>query len=279
MTERSTYEDRDELLSAFIDGALSAPETERLRDRLAAEPHLAERLRVLEAANAKIKHRYDAILTEPIPGRLRALIDRAEVASVSAREGDPPANAPSPARDSNVVGFRPPRRATIRWTLPFAAAAGIAFAIGLGLGVLLPREPGGGEVTLAAAAGGVPAGSALHDLLESAPSAAARELVPGLSATPQLTFKALNGSYCRELELTSAQGRTDALACRDDGAWRLDVVSFEADAATHDDALFRPATETRTPVDDAVDAAIDGPPLGPDEERALIARGWQSRAP
>ncbi|HUQ52151.1 MAG TPA: hypothetical protein VM692_08005, partial [Gammaproteobacteria bacterium] len=117
-------------------------------------------------------------------------------------------------------------------------AAGIALAIGVGIGLLLNPRDASNPLEVAADAGTVARGTALFDVLEAAPSAEARELAAGVTATPVLTFGTGSGDYCRELEVASPRGATQLLACRRDGDWRLVLASYAPIAAS--DGVYRP---------------------------------------
>ena len=251
MAEHSSASSDDEALSALIDGALPSDEAAALRARMKREPGLAARFAAMERANRAVGDAYRGVVDEPLPERVLELL--------RARG----------ARDGNVVdlGARRQRRALPAW-LPQAAAAGVALAIGLGLGFGLGQRsentPGG----VLAATGPVAQGSPLHDLLESAPSGERREL-DGATAEARFTFRAQGGDWCRELTVSSGTSRNAAVACRRDGGWRVDLVGVEAAGGE----VYRPAGDD-APLREAVDALIDGEPLEPDAERALVARGW-----
>ena len=250
MTE-STNRD-DDALSALIDGVLPSDEAAELRARLERDPALAARLAAMERANRAVRDAYRGVVDEPLPERVLDLL-----------------RAPQ-TRASNVVDLdaRRARRALPAW-LPQAAAAGIALAIGLGLGFGLgQRSEQSPSAGLLASTGPVAPGSALHELLESVPSGEARAL-DGTTAEARFTFRTQGGDWCRELAVSSNAARNAAVACRRDGGWRVELVGIEAAAGE----VYRPA-DGDSPVREAVDALIDGEPLEPDAERALVERGW-----
>jgi hypothetical protein len=247
----------DEALSALLDGALSAADTERLRERLARDAALEERLRTLGRANEAVRRTYSGVVDEPLPARMLELLA-----------------APNEGR-GNVTELPSRKRAPSWFALPLAAAASVALAIGLALGALLPRTPGSDTWGLVSTGGSVARGTPLDDVLQRVPSAATRALSAQVSATPRLTFGTADGAYCRQLDLTSAQGAAEMLACRRDSGWRLEVVSFTAEGPGAD-GLYRPAAGPSTPIDAAIDARIEGAPLDAEAERELIERSWSN---
>ena len=255
MTEHIESPSDDEALSALIDNSLSSERAAALRNRLAREPALAARFAAMQRANNAFRNAYRDVVDEPLPERTLDLL-----------------RAPR-ASGGNVVELeaRRRRRALPTW-FPQAVAAGLALAVGLGLGFSLgQRSIETASAGLLAATGMVDPNSPLHEFLESVPSGAARALGTA-TAEARFTFRAIDGDWCRELTLTSATASNNALTCRRDGAWRIDLVGV----APATGELYRPASATDAPFQQAIDAVIDGDPLEPDAERALLDRAWQA---
>ena len=251
MAEHPSPSRDDEALSALIDGALPSDEAAALRARMQREPDLAARFAAMQSANRAVGEAYRDVVDEPLPERVLELL-----------------RAPQ-AEQGNVValGARRQRRA-LPASLPLAAAASVALAIGLGLGFGLSQHLENRSGGLLAATGPVEPGSALHALLESAPSGERRD-VDGATAEARFTFRTQGGDWCRELAVGSGPARNAAVACRRDGQWRVDLVGIEVAAGE----VYRPAGGD-SPLREAVDALIDGEPLEPAAERALVERGW-----
>ena len=252
MTEHTSSSSDDDALSALIDGALPRDEADALRARIARDPQLAARLGAMERANRAVRDAYRDVVDEPLPQRVLELLRTPQ----------------SHVADVVDLDARRRRRGIPAW-LPQAAAAGVALAIGLGLGFGFgQRSSDAPAAGVLAATGPVAPGSPLEALLESVPSGEPREL-DGATAEARFTFRAQNGEWCRELAVSSGTSRNAAVACRRDGGWRVDLVGVEAAGGE----VYRPAGGD-APLREAVDALIDGEPLEPDAERALVARGW-----
>jgi hypothetical protein len=254
MTEHTSFSTDDDALSALIDGTLPPDEDAALRARLEREPALAARLAAMELANRAVRDAYRGVVDEPLPQSVLELL-----------------RAPQ-AHAGKVVAFEAHkrRRALSAW-FPQAAAAGIALAVGLSLGFGFGQRSSDLPAASAlVATGAVPSGSPLHELLESVPSGERRRLDAAATAEARLTFRAVDGDWCRELMATSAQQASVGLACRRDAGWRLELVGIAAAGGE----LYRPAGAD-APFQEAVDALIDGEPLEADAERALLANGWQ----
>lgn len=244
----------DEALSALLDGSLPDDEAAALEARLAREPEYAARFEAMRRADRAVRDAYRGVADEPLPERVLDLLR------------EPRAGAGG----DRVIAFeRRLRRGAPAWW-PHALAAGIALAVGVGLGFGLGQRAGE-PPTLLAAAATIPAGSALHELLESAPSGVARPLGGAATAEARFTFRAQDGDWCRELGVVTPSASNAAIACRRGGAWRVELVG----TAAAGNATYRPAG-AEAPFQEAVDALIDGEPLEPDAERALLANGWAS---
>jgi hypothetical protein len=258
-----TFTDDDELLSAHIDGALPPDRAALLERRLEAEPALARRLKQLERANSAVRDAYAPIAAEPLPQRVLDLIDA----------------APKTARsDADVVDLAA-RRGTrgLRFApLPTSLAAGVALAIGLALGYVVASRGPEPDVALIARAGAIAPG-ALHEVLETAASATTRDIGRGVSVTPVLTFRSVDGDYCRQVDIAGPGGGGEAVACRRDGYWDFKTVSFSLAIMPTTDG-FRPASRSSV-IDAAIDERIEGDPLDTSAEEALIEQGWARQEP
>ena len=98
--------------------------------------------------------------------------------------------------------------------------------------------------------------------------------VLGGEAEMALSFKAEDGVTCRQFRLTSTHGASDALACRQDGEWRL-----RAQVALGADGLggYRTAgaAEAQSALDVVVDAMGAVVVLDADEESEAIKNDWR----
>lgn len=258
----------DERLIAYLDGEL-APELMRDFDQaLARDSELQERVRQLRESGALVRQAFDAPLYQEVPARLLAAIERA-----SAPEGQVVdlASAPSDRRFSRSAG----------WGM--ALAASIALCIGLLGGTQLGGLIGNGtssDDSYALALGAVP-DRILRTALDTKPSGTSiswqgqESKVLG-EIKPLLTFRDVDGRYCREYQVVAGDGSTSALgmSCRQgDGQWR-GVLTIAA--AMQPDGAYVPASRASS---DALDAAVDdlmsGIPLSQAEEATLIGNGWR----
>jgi len=238
----------DEALSALLDGALSADEEATLRSRLSAEPALARRLEELRRVDEVVRGAYATIADQPTP---RPIVDLVR-------------------GEARIIPWSGARRLAT----PFAAVTGLAAGLVIAFLALRGGAPPG-PPGLLADRGVVEVRSPLHDVLETLPSGETRDLGHAWSASPRLTFRSTEGLPCRRVELAGAHGSIDAVVCRKDGAWRAELIGYASEQKVASDGLYHPATGgAPSRVDDAINSMIRGAPLGRDDERDWIRRGW-----
>ena len=248
----------DELLSAYLDGELPRAEAEELARRLAREPALSERLEELRTMNSAAAAAFRAFDERPMPMRVRELLGEDEA------EGRP----------SNVVPLRQAHRLGRFLQLPVALAASIALVAGLWLGSL----PGDGVAPDGAVyASRIAEGSALHAAFDRVASGEVIELGGDQRAAPRLTFLSEGGAWCRQVRVTGGPAPADTLACRRNGEWEMELVTFGPAMGAPDGGPYGQASAGAAP---AMRAALEGlmgreRPLGRAEEADVIGRGWQ----
>lgn len=236
----------DEQLSAFIDGELSAADTDALAKEIEADAALAVRVERLGAANAAFIAAASEIDERPMP---------AGVAKVLA------------APVATVIPFR--ARATT-WLSEHRALAASILCAAVAAGVVSGLKP---EEDFAPKADGlILASSPLHQALEKGATGEAVLVKAGVTATPRLTFASDSGTFCRQFDVSSERGLTTAIACREDKAWRTQVAVFGRPASAGD---YQTASGAKSPALEAfIDQHIEGAALDAGQEKAAIAKGW-----
>ncbi len=263
------FTDDDVLLSAWLDGELPAEQADALTARLAREPALAARLETLRSADEIFSTAYSPVADEPVPEHIVALLTGPAGAAQS--------NDNRESAGANVVPFPRPFVAQL-FTMPSAMAAGIALMFGFLLAyVMAPQLRDQGDAGLAQLSAFIGPDDPLYGILERSPGGAATEVAPGRRALARMSFRSLDGDYCRQLDVGDARGTTYALACRREEGWQVALAGFhDGPLIVDDEAVYRPASgPAATLFDLAVDELIDGDVLSAEEEQVLIEQRWQ----
>jgi hypothetical protein len=240
-----------EELMAYADGALDAERRRALDAAIASDAALRARVEALRAQRERVESAYASVIGEPVPARLRALLDDAPKASAVVVDL-------AAARAHNAE--RPPARAWgwMQW-------GGMAASVLLGLLIGLQFAPrGDGGVLVAERGGRLVAGATLARALDTQLASHAQGAV-----TVQLSFIDKSGRYCRTFSSAGVAG----LACRDATAWAL-LVAAPAPAQTPM-AMRQAATALPRAVLDAVDQRIDGNALNAAQERDAREHDWK----
>jgi hypothetical protein len=228
----------DAKLMAFADGELSAEERAAVERALSDDAGLREKLAAHRTLRARLSGAYDTVLDEPVPAQLMA-----------AAQG-------APAREAEVVDLGARRRAA--WTAREwgAMAASLAGGLIIGFGVMNAQAP-----LIAVTADGMSARGALAQALDTQlASDDAGAVRIGLS------FRAVDGGYCRTFELT--ERGTSGVACRDTNGWD---VAMTAAAGAQGEIRMAGASEA---VLNVVATMIDGDPLDAEDEAQARDAGW-----
>jgi hypothetical protein len=146
--------------------------------------------------------------------------------------------------------------------------AGKAIAAAVILGVVLvqwmvPSYQGG------------PAWPAVANVLDKQPSGEGYQVTSDTTLTPRLTFRSQSGDWCRQFRLDTANSAYEQIACRNKaGDW--EQIARVAAESSPGKATYKAASGGNV-LDDTLDQMMAGAPIGPDEERALLAHQWKGR--
>lgn len=228
-----------ETLMAYADGELDDVTAKRIERAIAEDPELARQVEAHRALKARLAAHFAPVVEEPVPERLRALLETNVADFAAAKE----------------------KRERLRWILPagnFAAMAA-TLVVGLLVGQAIDLNPspigGSGSGTLVAQAG---LARALDTQLASAqPRDAATRI--------GLTFRDRSGAVCRTFEGQAFAG----VACRSGTGWQLRQVMSGAAQATD----YRQAGSAETL--EAAEAMMADGPFDAEAERAARDGGWK----
>lgn len=240
------------LLRAFVDGELDADAAAQVQARLARDERAARFVQRERALRARLNASYDPVLDEPLPERLLAALGKAAPAANDAQARAPVLQLAA-AREARGAGW---------WKVGFGLAASLVLGVFIGQRLGAPAAP-----LLAQAQGRWVAGAALAQALDTQGAATQSHDAPVQLA---LSFVARDGHYCRSFALP--QQAAAGLACREGGAWQLQVL---ARAEPPPAGAYRQAASALPPaVLQAIDARIAGAPLDAAGEAQALQRHW-----
>ena len=232
-------------LQAYVDGELPPDARARVEAAVAADPVLALQVERERDLRMRLRASFDAILDEPVPGHLQALLQPA-----IAGQG------PS----ANVVGLSA-RRTRPVWAVPVYALAASLLVVAASMWL----RPGAAPVRMQddrmVATGQL--ANALDDDLASVPNSAS-------PTTVGISFRAQDGRICRSFAQRHA---LTGLACRSGDHWTVEVLSGSGEAPQSE--IRQAGSEVSPEVQAAIDARLQGEPFDAAQERAARDHGWR----
>lgn len=223
---------------AWLDGELPEPQASAMAARVAADPALALMAEQHRALAGRLSDAFAPVISAPVPERL---LQAAE---------------PQSAEVVDLAEVRAWRR---QWSVAGLAAAA-SLALGLAIGVAMPRDTGffhsgGGQL---AAAG--PLQAALDRQLAAAGDQ--RGISLGLS------FKDREGRYCRAFTAEVQSG----LACLNGEDWMIEGLV----RVVENRGEYRMASGVDPGLAAIIDSRLEGEPLDPAGEAQAIKRRWRN---
>lgn len=254
----------DEKLSAYLDNMLPEDERAALESLIAASPEVAARLEALALANAEFVARAAAIDDVPMSGGLARQLDSLR----SAASGG----------GGNVTAFRP-RPGLGRFFNDHRALAACA-AVAAGFFAWQSVVPSQDLPTTGGAieSGGlIIAESPLGRMFAAAPSEETVALGKGEEGRVRFSFASADGGWCRLADVESSGASSRLVACQSGENWQVMIAAYAGPADGTGADIYRTASaQAVSSVESLLDTLMDGAPLGPDEEAALIGAGWRS---
>lgn len=240
----------DEQLSAFLDNELPEVEMDAIRQALASDEALNERLAALASADHAVKGTYSRIDSEPMAPGLSALVRSLEAASTSQ-------NAKQQSSESNVIELRSEAKSA-RWQwISAAAAAGV---LGFALALMLPSGGDSNDASWAA----------MSSQLDTANTGKRLAFDEG-TLEVRLSFANNQGHYCRQFDVQHPSEGGQYIACKAGNAWQLHA---KLPLAAQPDDQYQTASVNPL-LDTLLDSTMQGAPLNAKQEQAAKARAWQ----
>lgn len=239
----------DEILMAYADGEVDDELRAQIDAAMAVDPSIAVTVEQHRKLRAQLSHAFSDSLNEPIPERLFAAL------------------AVPAATESNVIKLADKRTSnqTMQWRLREWSALAATFVIGLSLGfALMSRD----DALVSSKHGALVANGALATALSEQLASTQR----GDEAVAMgISFKTRSGALCRTFAIRS--DRLAGIACRDNTAWRLQMLTDNAAGDAAGD-YRQAASAMPAPILAQVEQQMVGEPFDADAEIKAQRDGW-----
>ena len=265
----------DEKLSAFLDGELNTAEMDTVREAIAQDASISDRLAALAEVDRVVKVAAEKATAVALPKEIVALLNDEKPLS---QESEVQASGVSLVSESssnqsfaeNVKPF--PKKVDVtnsglggqtKWKGPFAIAASVAVLASL---VFFNQQ--GTETVQPSHWANV------SSVLDENLSGETTSFVSGVKVTPQLSFLNTEFNYCRQAEVASQDELSVMIACKDkQGTWLLAARKLDEVGEMAGD--YQTATSAKS-LEDELDKMMASAPLNREQEKSAIEATWLS---
>ncbi|MEL7288415.1 MAG: anti-sigma factor [Pseudomonadota bacterium] len=263
----------DEKLSAFLDGELDTAEMDLVREAIAHDVTVSDRLAALAEVDRVVKVAAEKATAVALPKEIVALLsDEKPLSQASGvQASDASLASASAANQSSAENVKPfPKKANstnsaphkqTKWKGPFAIAASVAVLAGL---VFFNQQ--GAETTQPSH------WARVSSVLDSNLTGEATTFDSGVTVTPQLSFVNTEFNYCRQAEVASKDELNVMIACKDkQGAWQL--AASKLDELGENAGQYQTATSAKV-MEEELDKMMASAPLNREQEKNAIEATW-----
>ena len=266
----------DEKLSAFLDGELDTAEMDLVREAIAHDVTVSDRLAALAEVDRVVKVAAEKATAVALPKEIVALLsDEKPLSQASGvQASDASLASASAANQSSAENVKPfpkkvnstnsaPHKQT-KWKGPFAIAASVAVLAGL---VFFNQQ--GAETTQPSH------WARVSSVLDSNLTGEATTFDSGVTVTPQLSFVNTEFNYCRQAEVASKDELNVMIACKDkQGAWQL--AASKLDELGENAGQYQTATSAKV-MEEELDKMMASAPLNREQEKNAIEATWLAK--
>ncbi|MFL0810334.1 MAG: hypothetical protein K6L76_07965 [Agarilytica sp.] len=248
-----------EILSAYIDEELDAPQTDAIKQRLENDPALRMVYKKMHTDNQLIKQSIFLIDESPVSPRLNALLDSADTA-VSVE-----------SRGSIIMSFFNQLKSiftvpkeSLFW--PSAAMASVLFVM---VSIIYFNTKAIHEDVVKLSV----SGKLVPDLISSSLSTAvsgSEVHISDFTVKHKLAFMRDDNVLCKQYEVRSSNELVNAVACYSNGDWRNTVVERSTILSVEENTYQTASGDSGSFVDNYIQEKIKDIPLSSMEERALL---------
>ena len=268
----------DEKLSAFLDGELDTAEMDLVREAIAHDVTVSDRLAALAEVDRVVKVAAEKATAVALPKEIVALLSdekplsqASDVQASDASLASASAANQSSVNQSSAENVKPfPKKANstnsaphkqTKWKGPFAIAASVAVLAGL---VFFNQQDA--ETTQPSH------WARVSSVLDSNLTGEATTFDSGVTVTPQLSFVNTEFNYCRQAEVASKDELNVMIACKDkQGAWQL--AASKLDELGENAGQYQTATSAKV-MEEELDKMMASAPLNREQEKNAIEATW-----
>ncbi|AXT38769.1 anti-sigma factor [Alteromonas sp. BL110] len=268
----------DEKLSAFLDGELDVVEMDTVREAIANDVTVSDRLAALAEVDRVVKVAAEKATAVALPKEIVALLgderclSENNVAHVSGEPLDDEKTAnqnlannvsPFPHKVNIADGAR---REQARWKGASSIAA-IAASVAVIAGLVFFNLQGADTSQPSHWAN-------VSSALDSNLSGETSSFESGVTVTPKLSFLNTDFNFCRQAEVTSQDELNVMIACKDkQGDWQL--AASKLDELDVNVGQYQTATSARL-LEEQLDSMMASAPLNREQEKNAIEATWLS---
>ena len=263
----------DEKLSAFLDGELDTAEMDLVREAIAQDVAISDRLAALAEVDRVVKAAAEKATAVALPKEIVALLsdENRQSDKSEAQATDVSLERESTTEQYSTENVTPFQQKTssinsaqqnqTKWKGPFAIAASVAVLAGL---VFFNQQ--GAETTQPTHWANV------SSVLDSNLTGEATTFDTGVTVTPQLSFVNTDFNYCRQAEVASQDELNVMIACKDkQGVWQL--AASKLDELGESTGQYQTATSAKL-MEDELDNMMASAPLNREQEKNAIEATW-----
>lgn len=259
MNGANNMNDKQDRVSAYLDGAMTPAEAAAFEQEIEGDAQLAAIVERWRRNDALLK---TAFAVPETGGVSHSLLDRLGLSDGQAETEvialDAHRQPGSKAHNDN--------RPSSKWHWGMAGSIAAGVAIMAAVSSFWTAEPSGMEKN-----------SAFQAALNGSGSGITVALNDDQKVTPILSFEASDGRFCREFSVEGRAAKTQGVACKSDHGWQVEALVKGAESLP-DNAEIRTAGGRDGAALDAVYSRLGASdPMSRSKEKNAISNGWKKK--